>query len=65
MRDFNEETITKKGIVTQDVYIREKPNNTSNIIGFLVKGDTIEILDEENGYYKFSKGYCNMKYVRN
>ena len=65
MRDFNEETITKKGGVTQDVYIREKPNNTSNIVGFLVKGDTIEILDEENGYYKFSKGYCNMKYVRN
>ena len=65
MRDFNEETITKKGFVTQDVYIREKPNNTSNIVGFLVKGDTIEILDEENGYYKFSKGYCNMKYVRN
>ena len=55
MRDFNEETITKKGVVIQDVYIREKPNNTSNIVGFLVKG----------GYYKFSKGYCNMKYVRN
>lgn len=43
--------------------VREKASIESNIIRTIPSGTTVELLDEENGFYKIEDGYIMKSYV--
>lgn len=48
-------------VVGGNLNVREIPNG--KIIGNLPSGETIEILEEEDGWYKIDNGYVMAKFV--
>ncbi|MFC4780420.1 SH3 domain-containing protein [Eubacterium multiforme] len=54
--------------VGSELRIREKPNTNCKIIGNLRNGEVVEILGEENGFYKIKDagitGYSSKEYIK-
>ena len=54
--------------VSSELRIREKPNTNCKIIGNLRNGEVVEILGEENGFYKIKDagitGYSSKEYIK-
>ena len=54
--------------VSSELRIREKPSTNSKIIGNLRNGEIVEILGEENGFYKIKDagitGYSSKEYIK-
>ena len=54
--------------VNSELRIREKPSTSSKIIGNLRNGEIVEILGEENGFYKIKDssvtGYSSKEYIK-
>ncbi|MFD1705509.1 N-acetylmuramoyl-L-alanine amidase [Siminovitchia sediminis] len=63
------ETIQKAGVVTvQQLNVRSKPSTDSEAVGTLQEGDTVHVLDEENGwmkiFYHSSTAWVSDRYIQ-
>lgn len=59
--------IQKQGVVTANTLnVREKPNTTSKILGYLKKSEVISIskIDLATGWYKVGDGWVSNKYIQ-
>lgn len=55
---------TKVGTVNVPLLnVRESASADSEIVGSLEKGEVVDILGEENGFYKLDAGYCMKEYI--
>ncbi|WDU84188.1 SH3 domain-containing protein [Caloramator sp. Dgby_cultured_2] len=56
---------TKKGqVLATTLNIREQPFTSAKILGTYKKGGIIEIIDENEGWYKTNKGWVCKDYVK-
>ncbi|XZJ43422.1 SH3 domain-containing protein [Clostridium perfringens] len=65
----NPENSKKTGVVTasKGLNVRKEANTSSQIVGILNSGESVEIIGEENGFYKITykgqEAYASKKYI--
>lgn len=53
-----------KGVITGNgLYVRSEPNTNGKVQGSYNKGDTVTILEQQNGWGRTNKGWINLNYV--
>ena len=61
----NGDTVLKKGVTTAScLLVRTGPGTNYRLVSGLLRGSSVEILEEKDGWYKINDGWINAAYVK-